>query len=152
MAEPEVDTGQFDLPLVVPERRVELLLSGDPLREIELAAHLGLELRRRAVPNQGVQREVELFGTTERVGFYNTFAAHCDTDSFTHRGTTVAVARDPATGEVHALRAPEFASVQFHAESILTTNGVSILSTLLSDLPARRARPVRIEPRRMQQA
>ncbi|MFC5286702.1 anthranilate synthase family protein [Actinokineospora guangxiensis] len=101
-----------------------------------LAAHLGLELRRRAVPNQGVQRDVALFGATERVGFYNTFAAHCDTDTIIHRGETVTVARDPASGEVHALRAREFASLQFHAESILTVNGVSILSGLLSGLLA----------------
>ena len=33
----------------------------------------------------------------------------------------------PATGEVHALRGPGFAGVQFHPESVLTLNGAAIV-------------------------
>ncbi len=42
------------------------------------------------------------------------------------------VSRDRATGEVHALRGPHFASMQFHAESVLTEDGVRILREALT--------------------
>ncbi|MGH3165236.1 MAG: anthranilate synthase family protein [Trebonia sp.] len=94
-----------------------------------LSLRLGLEVARREVPNQGVQREISLFGTPERVGFYNTFAAHSDEDKREVDGVgLVEVCRDPRTGEVHALRGPRFASMQFHAESVLTVNGPRILA------------------------
>ncbi|WP_199925969.1 anthranilate synthase family protein [Streptomyces sp. NRRL S-495] len=116
-----------------------------------LSAELGLPLVRRAVPNQGVQRAVDLFGATERVGFYNTFAAVWDAcpggpaEFEAPGGGAVRVAGDAATGEVHALRGPGFASVQFHAESVLTLGGVRITGDLIAHalgLPD----PVRIAP------
>ncbi|GAA3749034.1 anthranilate synthase family protein [Streptomyces tremellae] len=98
-----------------------------------LSSLLGLELVRRPVPNQGLQREIDLFGARERVGFYNTFAAHCDRDRFEVPGVgSVEVSRDQDTGEVHALRGPGFASMQFHAESVLTLDGVRILGDALA--------------------
>ncbi|MFI9612435.1 anthranilate synthase family protein [Streptomyces sp. NPDC052023] len=100
-----------------------------------LCTRLGLELRRRDTPNQGVQREIDLFGVPERVGFYNTFAAHSPSDKFdAPDGTVVEVSRDPRTGEVHALRAPHFTSMQFHAESVLTQGGPRIVATRLTEL------------------
>jgi phenazine biosynthesis protein phzE len=36
--------------------------------------------------------------------------------------------------EVHAVRGEGFTGVQFHAESILSTNGVEIVRRLLTDL------------------
>ncbi|MFJ4094541.1 anthranilate synthase family protein [Kitasatospora sp. NPDC089913] len=116
-----------------------------------LSAELGLPLVRRAVPNQGVQRPVDLFGAAERVGFYNTFAAVWDAcpggpgEFEAPGGGTVRVAGDAATGEVHALRGPGFASVQFHAESVLTLGGVRITGDLIAHalgLPD----PVRMTP------
>jgi len=103
-----------------------------------LSSLLGLELRRKERPNQGVQKKIDLFGSAELVGFYNTFAAQSGSDEFVP-GTppgTVRVSRDPFTGEVHGLRGPGFASVQFHPESILTEDGVSILRSLLGSLSA----------------
>ncbi|MFJ8435166.1 anthranilate synthase family protein [Kitasatospora sp. NPDC094019] len=102
-----------------------------------LSAELGLPLVRRAVPNQGVQRAVDLFGAAERVGFYNTFAAVWDAcpggpGEFAAPGGAVRVAGDATTGEVHALRGPGFASVQFHAESVLTLGGVRITGDLIA--------------------
>ncbi|ELP67814.1 phenazine-specific anthranilate synthase component I [Streptomyces turgidiscabies] len=104
-----------------------------------LSTLLGLELARRPVPNQGVQREIDLFGARERVGFYNTFAARCQEDKFEAPGLgagvgigVVEVSRDHDTGEVHALRGPGFASMQFHAESVLTQDGVRIVSDALT--------------------
>ncbi|MFE7192777.1 anthranilate synthase family protein [Kitasatospora sp. NPDC057541] len=103
-----------------------------------LSAELGLPLVRRAVPNQGVQRAIDLFGAAERVGFYNTFAASWEADAgaaaawFEAPGVgPVWIARDATTGEVHALRGPGFASVQFHAESVLTRDGVRITGDLI---------------------
>jgi phenazine biosynthesis protein phzE len=91
-------------------------------------------LRRLPIPAQGVQREIDFFGRTEPVGFYNTFAAYCDRDAFsTHLVPgLVEVCRNPATGEVHGLRGARLASVQFHPESVLTRHGPRILSEILT--------------------
>ncbi|PNG16828.1 anthranilate synthase family protein [Streptomyces cahuitamycinicus] len=100
-----------------------------------LSRLLGFRLRRRDVPNQGVQKEIELFGDRERVGFYNTFAAVADGAEARIDGVgRVEISRDPDTGEVHALRGPHFTSMQFHAESVLTQDGPRILATALRDL------------------
>ncbi|KJY41587.1 anthranilate synthase [Streptomyces sp. NRRL B-1568] len=102
-----------------------------------LSLQLGFDLVRRDVPNQGVQREIDLFGARERVGFYNTFAAHSHDDKAECEGVgVVEVSRDARTGEVHALRGPHFASVQFHAESVLTQDGPRIVGTTLASLLA----------------
>jgi phenazine biosynthesis protein phzE len=100
-----------------------------------LGLGLGLDLVRRDVPNQGVQREIDLFGSRERVGFYNTFAARSDEDKQDIAGIgPIEVSRDAATGEVHALRGPRFASMQFHAESVLTMDGPRILGRTIREV------------------
>ncbi|MFJ5266348.1 anthranilate synthase family protein [Streptomyces sp. NPDC088387] len=100
-----------------------------------LARRIGLPLTRRETPNQGVQHHVDLFGRHETVGFYNTFAAVCADDKFEAPGVgVVEVARSPETDEVHALLGPHFASMQFHAESVLTRGGPRILRTLLTEV------------------
>jgi 2-amino-4-deoxychorismate synthase len=92
-----------------------------------LSRRLGLTLVRRDEPNQGVRREIDHFGSAERVGFYNTFAAHSPEDKCEVAGVGVVdVSRDAETGEVYALRGPRFASMQFHAESLLTVDGPRI--------------------------
>jgi phenazine biosynthesis protein phzE len=48
------------------------------------------------------------------------------------------VSRDPATGEVHALRGPSFASVQFHPESVLSEHGIDLLRALVEPVVASR--------------
>jgi phenazine biosynthesis protein phzE len=97
-----------------------------------LSSLLGFPLQRRDTPNQGVQKQIDLFGTPERVGFYNSFAARSAEDRHEIDGTgTVDVCRDPGTGEVHALRGPRFSSCQFHAESVLTQNGPSLLGSFI---------------------
>ncbi|MET9690978.1 anthranilate synthase family protein [Streptomyces sp. NPDC006514] len=104
-----------------------------------LAAELGLPLVRKAEPAQGAQTRIDLFGAEEVVGFYNTYTARCD-DVLAGRlaAEGVEVARDPGTGEVHALRSPAggFAGVQFHPESVLTLRGADLLRELLTALTA----------------
>ncbi|MFE4371015.1 anthranilate synthase family protein [Streptomyces sp. NPDC056835] len=100
-----------------------------------LCTRLGFELVRRDVPNQGTQRVIDFFGAREKVGFYNAFAARSSEDKAECEGIgPVEVSRDRDTGEVHALRGPHFASVQFHAESVLTRDGVRILADVLTGL------------------
>jgi phenazine biosynthesis protein phzE len=103
-----------------------------------LCSVLGLPVRRKRVPSQGVQQPVEIFGARERVGFYNTFAARSATDRILcpQRGAEAEVFRDPRSGEVHGLRGPGFASIQFHAASVLTPRGVELLAAVLSVLVA----------------
>jgi phenazine biosynthesis protein phzE len=92
---------------------------------------LGLDLRRRDAPYQGLAREVDLFGASRRVGFYSSFAAVAEVDELTTAYGQVEIARDPADGAVHALRGPGFAGVQFHPESVLSRDGLTVLSELL---------------------
>ncbi|ARZ68892.1 hypothetical protein SMD11_3252 [Streptomyces albireticuli] len=99
-----------------------------------LSLRLGFPLHRRDVPNQGVQRGIDLFGSPERVGFYNTFAARSEADRAVTAAGELEVSRDPRTGEIHALRGAHFASVQFHAESVLTQDGPRITGALLAGL------------------
>ncbi|MGR4879444.1 anthranilate synthase family protein [Streptomyces sp. LARHCF249] len=100
-----------------------------------LAAELGLPLVRKAEPAQGAQTRIDLFGAQEVVGFYNTYTARCDAGA---EPAGVEVARDPDTGEVHALRsaAGGFAGVQFHPESVLTLRGAGLLRELVEGVRA----------------
>ncbi|MFD7507118.1 anthranilate synthase family protein [Streptomyces sp. NPDC059850] len=98
-----------------------------------LAAELGLEIARKAVPFQGAQERIDFFGREETVGFYNTFTARCDegveAELAMHR---VELCRDESTGDVHALRGPGFAGVQFHPESVLSLDGARLVADLLA--------------------
>ncbi|MFE4614805.1 anthranilate synthase family protein [Streptomyces sp. NPDC056747] len=98
-----------------------------------IAAELGLEIVRKRTPFQGAQVRIDLFGQERTVGFYNSFTARCDdraaTELALHR---IEVSRDAETGEVHALRGPGFAGVQFHPESVLTMEGAALTASLLA--------------------
>ncbi|MEU2026021.1 anthranilate synthase family protein [Streptomyces sp. NPDC016469] len=103
-----------------------------------IAAELGLEIVRKAVPYQGAQTRIDLFGRPETVGFYNSFTARCDDAGAAELAAHgIEASRDEVSGELHALRGAGFASVQFHPESVLTLRGAAIVSELLAGLPVR---------------
>jgi phenazine biosynthesis protein phzE len=98
-----------------------------------LAAELGIDLVRKNEPFQGAQQAIDFFGRPETVGFYNSFTARCDDaaaeELAMHR---IDLSRDPLTGDIHAMRGPGFAGVQFHPESVLTLNGTTLAAELLA--------------------
>ncbi|MFD4560812.1 anthranilate synthase family protein [Streptomyces sp. NPDC058469] len=99
-----------------------------------IAAELGLEIVRKEVPYQGAQTAIDLFGREETVGFYNSFVAHCDEEALGELAAHGVEVSRSASGEVHALRAEGFASVQFHPESVLTLNGAAVVRELVGRL------------------
>ncbi|MFF7542433.1 anthranilate synthase family protein [Streptomyces canus] len=99
-----------------------------------IAAELGLGIVRKEVPYQGAQTTVDLFGRPETVGFYNSFVAHCDDETATELAAHEVEISRADNGEVHALRGPGFAGVQFHPESVLTLNGAVVVRELVRQL------------------
>ncbi|ASW57830.1 hypothetical protein CIK06_19035 [Plantactinospora sp. KBS50] len=126
---------------MVALRRVArgLLAAGRPTLAVCLGHQLlcgllGLPLHRRDTAYQGLQRVVELFGVRRRVGFYSTYTALAGTDRLDTPYGSVAVAREESDGAVHAIRGPGFAGVQFHPESVLSADGLAVLTDLVSEL------------------
>ena len=118
-----------------------LLASGQPFLSVclghqVLCDRLGIPLAYKDIVFQGTQSRVSLEGVSgdreEVVGFYNTFVGR-PTGSLPE-GVTAAT--DPITGDIHMLTGPHFRGVQFHAESILTENGFTLLRQLILDLLA----------------
>ncbi|QLJ00840.1 phenazine-specific anthranilate synthase [Streptomyces sp. NEAU-sy36] len=99
-----------------------------------IAAELGLDIVRKEVPFQGAQTRIELFGRPQTVGFYNSFTARCDEETARELAAHGIEVSRAANGEVHALRGPGFAGVQFHPESVLTLDGAAIVGELLGRL------------------
>ncbi|MFZ4152733.1 anthranilate synthase family protein [Streptomyces pseudogriseolus] len=99
-----------------------------------IAAELGLDIVRKEVPYQGAQTAIDLFGRPETVGFYNSFVATCDEEAARELAAHGVEVSRAANGEVHALRGPGFAGVQFHPESVLSLNGAAVVRELMGQL------------------
>jgi phenazine biosynthesis protein phzE len=99
-----------------------------------IAAELGLEIVRKEVPYQGAQTTIDLFGRSETVGFYNSFVARCDDEALQELSAHGIEVSRADNREVHAMRGPGFAGVQFHPESILTLNGAAVVRELVAQL------------------
>jgi phenazine biosynthesis protein phzE len=97
-----------------------------------LSHSLGLELRQLTRPHQGEQLTDDLFGEQATLGYYNTFTAVAPLEA----PAGLEVARRRGTDEVVALRGPGFASLQGHAESALSPDGMSLLARLIPALVA----------------
>ncbi|GAA3295390.1 hypothetical protein GCM10020295_22460 [Streptomyces cinereospinus] len=91
-----------------------------------VSQHLGMEVVRVDPPLQGVQQQVDLFGQHEPVGFYNTFFV--ERPEIAPAGVEIAGTPD---GRIVAMRSENFCTFQFHVESLLTSNCVSILRRAL---------------------
>ncbi len=116
----------------------ELLAAGQPFLSVclghqVLCDRLGIPLAFKDIVFQGTQSRVTLDGREEVVGFYNTFVGR--PEGALPDGVTAST--DPATGDIHALAGPHFRGVQFHAESILTEDGFTLLRDLVLDLLVR---------------
>lgn len=100
-----------------------------------LCLTLGFEIVQLSEPNQGIQREINLFGKRELVGFYNTFVAKNDNEMVSKMNQlSVEVYNDPLTQEIHALKGSHFVSLQFHPESILTQYGINIIANSIGGI------------------
>lgn len=95
-----------------------------------LCLTLGLLLIRCVPSNQGVQREINFFGKKELVGFYNTYVAQCCSNHIIDmENNIVSVSKNSYTNEVYGLQGKFFTSMQFHPESLLSRNGINIISS-----------------------
>jgi len=99
-----------------------------------LADLAGMRISKLDRPNQGVQIPVDLWGATARIGFYNTFVARPGEAALPRPGGATMpldVAVDHLHDAVAGLRAPGVASLQGHAESVLSRDGLSTLHRLI---------------------
>jgi phenazine biosynthesis protein phzE len=87
-----------------------------------LCRSLGFSVEKRDIPLQGSQKEIDLFGQREKVGFYNTFIPKI---ANTIKELDVSLLAD--SNEIVAIRSRHCGGFQFHPESILTQNGCEIL-------------------------
>lgn len=94
-----------------------------------LASMAGLRVSKLASPNQGVQLPVDLWGEVRRIGFYNTFVARPGEARLGGQVLEAAVHRPDDA--VVGLRGTRVASIQGHAESVLSRDGMVTLHGLI---------------------
>jgi len=99
-----------------------------------LCHQLGIPLTYKDIVFQGTQSSVSVAGRTERVGFYNTFVGRVAGRVAGRVPDGVEVEADEESGDIHLVRGPHYAGIQFHAESILTEHGYDLLHEIVGDL------------------
>lgn len=147
----DIENEQGDITLVGPgpgnpnkddieKIRINLEITGDLLKREQpslficlghqiLCRHLGIDVLKKLKPLQGTQMQIDLFGRSERVGFYNTFAPQTP-----EARPGLEYATLPDTNELIGIRGSFFVGYQFHPESLLTKNGYCILQQTLNRL------------------
>lgn len=130
-----------DARIVALQELVRSLLEGNTpfiavcLSHQVLCRILGVSVNKLESPNQGIQRVVEINGRLERVGFYNSYAGFLDaTAEVCLRVRDVRPIGKASGGVLNGLIGRNFASVQFHLESVLTINGLDILCELVTQV------------------
>lgn len=96
-----------------------------------LASLAGLEIAKLSRPNQGVQLAVDLWGQERRIGFYNTFVARPAQEPVRVAGRELELAVHADHDAVVAMRGPRVATIQGHAESVLSRDGLVALHDLI---------------------
>ena len=91
----------------------------------------GLEISALDRPNQGVQLPVDLWGRRRLIGFYNTFVARPSGAPPVLAGRELETALHEDGQGVVALRGRGVATIQGHAESVLSRDGLVTLHGLL---------------------
>eukprot|EP00993_Chasmostoma_nieuportense_P004229 NODE_490_length_2154_cov_55.909225_g454_i0.p1 GENE.NODE_490_length_2154_cov_55.909225_g454_i0~~NODE_490_length_2154_cov_55.909225_g454_i0.p1 ORF type:complete len:661 (+),score=247.42 NODE_490_length_2154_cov_55.909225_g454_i0:40-1983(+) len=96
-----------------------------------LCRMLGFAVVKKASPTQGVQKECSFFGGPQKLGFYNAFCVRADAARAAELGLTSVATLDE---ELIGFKAPHFASMQCHPESILTQNGFALVNKVITEL------------------
>lgn len=94
-----------------------------------LALLSGLRVEALPTPRQGVRLEVDVFGASARIGFYNTFSAVTDPSAVITPSLDLEISA--TDGVVTALRGAGVASIQGHLESVLSSDGLATLERLV---------------------
>ncbi len=102
-----------------------------------ICRYLNINVKKKEIPTQWEQIEIDLFWNKQKVAFYNTFAwfketCHCDERSNPEKN--LEFSNNPKTNEIYALKHKNFFSFQFHPESILTQNWLIILKENIEKL------------------
>ena len=129
--DPRIATARSFIQRIIPERQIPTLAVC--LSHQLVCRELGLPVRRLPQPNQGRQREIDLFGEKIRVGFYNSYSAYAGAGA----PADVEIAFDKYTGEVHAIRSDRLIGLQFHPESVLSIDGAQVLREAVESLLTR---------------
>jgi len=98
-----------------------------------MAKELGMPVPKQPIPTQGSQKEIDLFGSPEKVGMYNSFSPM---NQNTPQDIELSV---DGNNRVMAMRRKNLYGMQFHAESAMTQNGYEIISKVLLELTVQKA-------------